>query len=122
MPHLFLGVSIKAIEAVAETIALTEALGLDPHLFVETIADGPLGSPYAVTKARGMLAGEFTPGFALGLAYKDVGLALDAARERHLELPVAEAVAPRWQEAIADGHADEDVSSVIAVAAPHAAV
>jgi hypothetical protein len=31
------------VEAVAETIALTEALGIDPHLFVETIADGPLG-------------------------------------------------------------------------------
>jgi hypothetical protein len=28
---------------------------------------------------------------------------------------------PRWREAIADGHADEDVSSVIAVASPRAA-
>ena len=110
------------VEAVAETIALTEALGLDPHLFVETIADGPLGSPYAVTKGRGMLAGEFTPGFALSLAYKDVGLALDAARDLHLELPVTRAVAPRWKQAIADGHADEDVSAVFAVAAPRAAV
>lgn len=29
------------VEAVAETIALTEALGVDPHLFVDTIDDGP---------------------------------------------------------------------------------
>jgi 3-hydroxyisobutyrate dehydrogenase len=104
------------VEAVAETIALTEALGVDPHLFVDTIDDGPLGSPYAVAKARGMLAGEFTAGFALGLAYKDVGLALDAAREQHLELPVTQALVPRWQEAIAAGHGDEDVSVVIAEA------
>lgn len=109
------------VEAVAETIALTEALELDPKLFLDTIADGPLGSPYAVTKGRGMVAGEFAPGFALRLAYKDVGLALDAAREHQLELPVTEALAPRWKQAIADGHADEDLSAVFSVASPRAA-
>ena len=109
-------------EGVAETIALTEALGLDPQLFIEAIDDGPLGSPYAVAKARAALAGEFVPGFALRLAFKDVGLALDAARERDLELPITEAISRRWQKAIADGHADEDVSAVIAVAGSRATV
>ena len=107
------------VEAVAETIALTEALGIDPHLFIETIADGPLGSPYAVAKGRAMIGGDFAPGFALRLGFKDVGLALDAARERDLELPVTHALAPRWEQAIADGHADEDVSAVFTVAAAH---
>jgi 3-hydroxyisobutyrate dehydrogenase len=108
------------VEAVAETIALTDALGVDPRLFLETIADGPLGSPYAVAKGKGMIAGEFAPGFTLRLAYKDVGLALEASREHQLELPVTEALVPRWQQAIADGHADEDLSAVIAVASPRA--
>jgi 3-hydroxyisobutyrate dehydrogenase len=108
------------VEAVAETIALTEALGVDPQLFVDTIDDGPLGSPYAVAKARGMLAGEFTAGFALALAYKDVGLALDAARKRGVELPVTQSLVPRWREAMAGGHGDQDVSAVIAVASPRA--
>jgi 3-hydroxyisobutyrate dehydrogenase len=109
-------------EGVAETIALTEALGLDPQLFIEAIDDGPLGSPYAVAKARAALAGEFVPGFALRLASKDVGLALDAARERHLKLPITEAISRRWEQAIAEGHADEDVSAVIAVARSRDAV
>ena len=109
-------------EGMAETIALTEALGLDPQLFIEAIDDGPLGSPYAVAKARAALAGEFVPGFALRLAFKDVGLALDAARERDLELPITEAISRRWQQAIADGHADEDVAAVIAFAEPRATV
>ena len=108
------------VEAVAETLALTEALGVDPQLFLDTIDDGPLGSPYAVAKARGMLAGEFAPGFALRLAYKDIGLALDAAREHDLKLPITEALALRWQQAIADGHADEDLAAVISVASPPA--
>jgi 3-hydroxyisobutyrate dehydrogenase len=105
-------------EAVAETIALTEALGVDPRLFLETIADGPLGSPYAVAKGQGMIAGEFAPGFPLRLAYKDIRLALDAAREHQLELPVTKALVPRWQQAIASGHADDGLSAVIAVASP----
>ena len=109
-------------EGVAETIALTEALGLDPQLFIDAIDDGPLGSPYAVAKARAALGGELAPGFALRLAFKDVGLALDAARKRNLELPITEAISRRWQQAIADGHADEDVSAVIAVARSRAAV
>lgn len=109
------------VEAVAETIALTEALGIDPRLFVDTIEGGPLGSAYAVAKARAMLAGEFTPGFALALAYKDVGLALEAAREQDVDLPVTQSLASRWQQAMAAGHGDDDVSAVIAVAAPRPA-
>jgi len=109
------------VEAVAETIALADALGVRPHLFIDTIADSPLGSPYAVAKGREMIAKEFPPGFALGLAYKDVGLALDAARELDIDLPVTSALAPRWQEAIDDGHGDEDVAAVISVARSAAA-
>jgi 3-hydroxyisobutyrate dehydrogenase len=111
---------VSQVESVAETLALTEALGLDPGLFVETIGDGPLASPYAMDKARAMVDGEFTPGFTLRLAYKDIGLALEAAREHDLELPVTEALVPRWQQAIDSGHADDDLSAVIAVASPPA--
>jgi 3-hydroxyisobutyrate dehydrogenase len=100
------------IEGMAETIALTEALGLDSQRFLEAIDGEPLGSPYAVAKGRAMLAGQFAPGFALRLGLKDVDLALDAARQRNLDLPLTGAVAQRFEQAVADGHADEDVSAV----------
>jgi 3-hydroxyisobutyrate dehydrogenase len=103
-------------ESLAETIAFTQALGLDSHLFVEAIDGEPLGSPYAVAKARAMIAEDYAPGFALRLGLKDVGLALDAAREHNLELPMTSAVARRFEQAIADGHANEDVASVFAEA------
>ena len=101
------------VEAVAETIALTEALGLDPRHFVEALADTPVGSRYAVAKASAMLDGEFQPGFALRHAYKDVHLALAAARDRGVVLPLTVALAGRWTHAIADGHGGDDVASVI---------
>jgi 3-hydroxyisobutyrate dehydrogenase len=104
------------VEAMAETIGLAQALGIDPRQIVDTIADGPLGSPYAVQKATAMLDGRFAPGFALRHAYKDVALALAAATEEHLDLPVADAVARRWSAAIDAGHADEDVASVYVAA------
>jgi 3-hydroxyisobutyrate dehydrogenase len=103
---------VAQVEAVAETVALTQALGLDPHLFPEAIDDAPLGSPYAVAKARAMISGDFSPGFALRLAFKDAGLALDAARDLGLSLPVTAALEPRCRQAITDGHANDDVSSV----------
>jgi 3-hydroxyisobutyrate dehydrogenase len=112
---------VAQVEAVAETVALTQALGLDPRLFPEAIDDAPLGSPYAVAKARAMISGDFSPGFALRLAFKDAGLALDAAQELGLSLPLTAALAPRWRQAIADGHANDDVSSVFVKSAPPAA-
>jgi 3-hydroxyisobutyrate dehydrogenase len=99
-------------EAMAETLALTGALELEPRLFLEAIAGGPLEAPYAAAKGRAMLAGEFTPGFALHLALKDVHLALDAGRDLGLELPLTDAIARRWELAMA-AHADDDLASVI---------
>jgi 3-hydroxyisobutyrate dehydrogenase len=104
------------VEGMAETIALTEALGLDSHVFLEAIDGEPLGSPYAVAKGRAMIAGEYTAGFAMRLGLKDVGLALDAARETNLELPITATVAQRFERAVADGHGDEDVAAVFAEA------
>ena len=112
---------VAQVEAVAETVALTQALGLDPRLFPDAIDDAPLGSPYAVAKARAMISGDFSPGFALRLAFKDAGLALDAAEELGLGLPLTAALAPRWRQAIADGHANDDVSSVFVESAPPSA-
>jgi len=108
-------------ESMAETLALTDALGLEQELFLEAIAGGPLEAPWATTKGRAMLAREFTPGFALRLALKDAHLALQAGREHGLELPLTEALAQRWEPAIAR-HGDDDIAAVIdAATAPEPA-
>lgn len=107
---------VSQVEALAETVALAEAFGLDAGDFVEAMGQGPLGSAYALAKGREMITGELAPGFALKLAYKDASLALEAAAQLEVDLPMTEALAPRWRQAIAEGHADEDVAAVIAVA------
>jgi 3-hydroxyisobutyrate dehydrogenase len=100
-------------EALAETLALSDALGLDPDQFVDIFADSPLASPYAVAKGRAMIAGDFAPGFPLRHAFKDTALALDAARELGVELPLTQALEGRWRGAISRGHGDEDLAAIV---------
>lgn len=99
-------------EMTAETLAFARQLGLDPAAIVDLLDATPLGSPYAVQKARAMLAGDFTPAFALKHALKDACLAAQAAQENGAELTLTGALLPRWRDAAAGGHADDDVSAV----------
>jgi 3-hydroxyisobutyrate dehydrogenase len=105
------------VEGMVETLTLGEALGLDPRLFLAAIADGPLASEYAMTKGAAMLDAEFTPGFPLRHATKDVELALSAAHMHGVELPLTVALLPRWHRAIAADHGDDDVAAAVTAGA-----
>ena len=99
-------------EATAETLSFARRLGLDPAQIVDLLQSTPLGAPYAVQKARSMLAGDFSPAFALRLALKDAELAAQAARASGATLALTGALLPRWRQTAASGHADDDLSAV----------
>ena len=99
-------------EMTAETLAFARGLHLDPAAIVDLLDSTPLGSPYAVQKARAMLAGDFTPAFALKHALKDADLAAKAAQETGTELTLTDALLPRWRRAAASGHADDDLAAI----------
>jgi 3-hydroxyisobutyrate dehydrogenase len=101
-------------ETTAETLAFARQLGLDPAGIVDLLDSTPLGSPYAVQKARAMLAGDFAPAFALKHALKDADLAAQAAQATGAELTLTSALLPRWRQAAASGHADEDLAAIYA--------
>jgi len=103
-------------ETTAETLSFARQLGLEPAAIVDLLDSTPLGSPYAVQKARAMLAGDFTPAFALKLALKDAELAAQAAHTAGAQLTLIDALLPRWQRAAASGHADDDVSAIYTTA------
>ena len=67
-------------EMTAETLSFARDLDIDPAVIVDLLESTPLGSPYAVQKARTMLAGNFAPAFALKNALKDADLAVQAGR------------------------------------------
>jgi 3-hydroxyisobutyrate dehydrogenase len=68
--------------ATAQALGLTEALGLEPRLFLEAIKGGAADSVYAQGKGSLMLQRSWEdPAFALDSVVKDVGLMVDAARD-----------------------------------------
>ena len=99
-------------EMTAETLSFARDLDIDPAVIVDLLESTPLGSPYAVQKARTMLAGDFAPAFALKNALKDADLAAQAARASGTELTLTSALLPRWRRAAASGHADDDLAVI----------
>jgi 3-hydroxyisobutyrate dehydrogenase len=99
-------------ETTAETLSFARRLGLDPAEIVDLLQSTPLGAPYAVQKARAMLAGDFSPAFALRNALKDAELAAQAAQASGTTLTLTAALLPRWRDTAASGHADDDLSAV----------
>ena len=99
-------------EQTAEAIAFSEALDLDPQVVIDTLSDLPLGSAYATLKANAMIGHQYSPGFALRHAHKDVELAKATAIERGVRLPLLETADERFEEAMAAGHGDEDVAAL----------
>jgi len=104
--------------ATAQSIALAGGLGLDPARFLDVIAGGPTDSGYAQAKGRTMIAGEFTPAFAVDGAAKDAGLILTALRESDVDDRLMTAVEALFTAAATAGHADDDMAAVIRALAP----
>jgi 3-hydroxyisobutyrate dehydrogenase len=105
---------LSLVGATAQAIGLTRALGLDPALFLETIAGGPLDCAYAQLKGKAMIAGEFPPAFTLSGAVKDSQLIADALGDVGVDPSLMAALHGRFAAAADGGHADEDMAAVIA--------
>jgi 3-hydroxyisobutyrate dehydrogenase len=101
---------LTTVENVAETLALAEALGIDPRRFLEAVQGAPFDMPYLHAKAALILAREFTAQFPLELAAKDLRLALEAAGDG-VRLEAARAALAQMERAVELGHGREDSSA-----------
>jgi 3-hydroxyisobutyrate dehydrogenase len=110
---------VGVVGVLAETIALAQALDVDPERFFAAIEGGPLDLPYARIKGAAMIARSFDDAsFRLALARKDADLVLAAAEAAGLELPIMDAVADRLRRVEHDGHGDEDMAATYRASAP----
>jgi len=101
---------IAAVTAVAETMHLCEAMGLDQQPFVDLL-DGPLGSPYIREKLAEMRRHDYPAGFPVRLALKDLELVGEVEQEVDGEMPVLDVTRERLA-AAAREHGDEDLGAV----------
>ena len=73
---------ITTVAALAESMQLCEAMGLDQRHFVALLDGGPLGSAYAMQKLDEMRRHEYPAGFPVRLALKDLELVERGRAER----------------------------------------
>lgn len=98
--------------AVAEGLALGLAAGIDMTAALRAISGGAAGSWVLSHRARNMLEGRYPLGFRTRLHRKDLGIALEAARELGVPLPIAALVEQLEVSLIKRGYGDEDVSNI----------
>lgn len=108
---------MSSVAAIAEAMALAEALDLDSRLFPDAIAGTPMDMGYAQTKGRMIADRRYPVQMTLGNGAKDARLVRETAWTHGLPARIIAATAELMQAAVRDGWADEDMA-----AAFHAAV
>ncbi|MGP4029126.1 NAD(P)-dependent oxidoreductase [Actinomadura sp. 3N407] len=110
--------AISLTSVVAESVALTKGLGLDPALLGEVLTGGPLDSVYLQAKMKAMLADDFEPSFAVRNAEKNTRLIHEAAEAAEIRVDVNDAAGARFRRAIDRGHGDEDMAATYRASFP----
>jgi L-threonate 2-dehydrogenase len=109
--------------AAAEAIVLGTKAGLDPERILEVIGSGAGTSRIFELRGPMMAKGVYTPPTAtMHVLQKDSAIIAEFARALGVATPMLDAAAPLYDEAEAQGHAEDDVGAVHAVLARRAGV
>jgi len=101
------------VGALVEAIGMIERSGLDRAKALEVLTEGAPGSPLLKTVAGRIAAGDFTPQFLLRLMAKDLAYARHEAAGLALELVTARAAEGLFQQGVAAGLGEEDMSALV---------
>ena len=108
---------VSVIEALGEAFALIDKAGIDRDRYLDILVNTLFGAPVYKTYGGLIAEGRYDPpGFRAALGYKDIGLALEAAKELDGKMPFASVVAERFLELIEAGGADLDWSALALLA------
>ncbi len=105
------------VASFAEALSLINAGGLHRDKAISILTAGAPGSGIVKRVAERATANDFTPNFALRWMAKDLAYALDSASRNGVSLPIAATALAAFQQAIAQGHGDEDFSALTKLSA-----
>ncbi len=98
--------------SIAEGMALGLKAGLNMEKVVQAVGSGAAGSWGLTNRSGNMINNEYPLGFRVRLHQKDLEIALAAARELGLPLPMAAYVEQVETGLMAQGYGDEDISAI----------
>jgi 4-hydroxybutyrate dehydrogenase/sulfolactaldehyde 3-reductase len=114
---------LSTAQIVAESLALGTKLGLDIQTMHDvTGATTARNGQFHVLMVNKVLRGDVTPGFTIDLAFKDMTLAINAAAEYRVGLPVGSAAHAVFGTARAGDYATRDYSALLTYACENAGV
>ena len=114
---------LSIAEITAEAIVLAAKLGLDIDIVKQVNAQTTAtNGQMQVNFATKSLAGDIDPGFTFDLSHKDMTLALEAAAQERLGLPVGAAVHAVYGSARSGKYAGKDFSALLDYAADLAGI
>lgn len=106
------------IEAVAEALALGAAAGVEAAAILDVLGSGLAANRVIEVRRENFLAHRFEPGFRVELHHKDLGIALETARELGVELPTTPVVRELMDLLRREGRGHDDHTALVdAVAA-----
>ena len=108
---------ITMVAALAESMHLCEAMGLDQQQFITLLDGGPLGSAYARQKLDEMRRNDYPAGFPVRLALKDLELVREVEQSSRATMPLLDVVLERFMAASRD-LADQDLAAIYELDGP----
>ena len=103
------------VQAVAEALLFASRAGADPHKVREALMGGAAASLILDNHGQRMLERNFDASFRAELQRKDLGLAVEAARELGLVLPNATTTWQLYNSCIANGDGGDDHIALLKV-------
>jgi 3-hydroxyisobutyrate dehydrogenase-like beta-hydroxyacid dehydrogenase len=103
------------LQAFNEGMVLSTKAGVDPELMLDVLNNSAAKSGLITYKAPFVFKRDFTTNFSTKWMHKDVGLALDSAKDLNIPLPLTGTTQQMFSAAIAEGYGELDMCSTIQV-------
>ncbi len=101
------------VELISEALVLAQKHGIGSGEMLEVMGASAVGSPFVKYKTDALVAEDYSSTFSARLMYKDLALALEAANDADLPLPVTALTQQLFQGCIATGMGDWDLTALL---------
>ena len=101
--------------ALAEILPLSAKLGINPEQVAEVVNSGTGRSYASEFFVPNILQGDFSNGYPMQAAYKDLISGAEISARHNIPTPVLAAATATYQQALLEGHGDKDKGGMILV-------
>lgn len=99
----------------AEALTLGAKAGVDPTIIINVLSGGAAQSRLMDIRGHRIIQGDFLPGFMSKYHHKDLGIALQTARENEVPLPGTALVETIFTSMLAAGRGDLDTAGILTI-------